>query len=249
MTNEKTDNTDEPTKAELHERVEQLESTVEKLMPSRRDALRMGAAGLAGAAGLGAASQSADASTGSAGTIGSTSDRPDLLADDVETRSIADDYLYAGAFSGSSPDARLDNAITAANNGDAIYLEAAAYNSSLSINKRLVLIGTSGHFINGTVIQGDITWTINKQCQLHRVPIETNTVDFVALDVQSADFRYTNSRCKSRAGVNVNGSNCIFTGLRSVKITFNSSTSDGIVDACATTAVNDNGSNVIGDNS
>jgi hypothetical protein len=79
-----TDNTDEPSKAELHDRVQQLESTVAKMMPSRRDALRMGAAGIAGAAGLGAASQSADASTGSAGAIGSSSDRPDLFADEID---------------------------------------------------------------------------------------------------------------------------------------------------------------------
>jgi len=85
-----TDNTDsdEPTKAELHDRVQQLESTVAKLMPSRRDALKLGAAGLAGAAGLGAASQSADAATGSAGTIGSNSDRPDLIADDVDANTL-----------------------------------------------------------------------------------------------------------------------------------------------------------------
>jgi len=82
-------NTDEPSKAELHDRVKQLESTVEKLMPSRRDALRMGAAGLAGAVGLGAASQTAEASTGSAGTIGSSGSRPDLLADRVSISEVA----------------------------------------------------------------------------------------------------------------------------------------------------------------
>jgi len=88
MSDEKTDNTDntdEPTKAELHDRVQQLESTVEKLMPSRRDALRMGAAGIAGAAGLGAASQSAEASTGAAGQIGDVNNRPDLIADEIDT--------------------------------------------------------------------------------------------------------------------------------------------------------------------
>jgi len=86
-----TDNTDsdEPTKAELHDRVRKLESTVEKLMPSRRDALRMGAAGIAGAAGLGAASQSADASTGSAGDIGDPNNRPDLFADDIDANSLS----------------------------------------------------------------------------------------------------------------------------------------------------------------
>jgi len=88
MTNEKTDNTDEPTKAELHDRVRKLESTVEKLMPSRRDALRMGAAGLAGAAGLGAASQSAEASTGSAGDIGDPNNRPDLFADEIDANQL-----------------------------------------------------------------------------------------------------------------------------------------------------------------
>jgi len=81
-------NTDEPSKAELHDRVRKLESTVEKLMPSRRDALRMGAAGIAGAAGLGAASQTADASTGSAGTIGSSSDRPDAFLDEANVNQL-----------------------------------------------------------------------------------------------------------------------------------------------------------------
>jgi len=88
MSDEKTDNTDEPTKAELHDRVRKLESTVEKLMPSRRDALRMGAAGLAGAAGLSAASGSADASTGSAGQIGDVNNRPDVFADTVDANNV-----------------------------------------------------------------------------------------------------------------------------------------------------------------
>jgi len=88
MTNENTDNTDEPTKAELHDRVRKLESTVEKLMPSRRDALRMGAAGIAGAAGLGAASQSAEASTGSAGQIGDVNNRPDVFADEANVNQV-----------------------------------------------------------------------------------------------------------------------------------------------------------------
>jgi len=85
-TNETTDEPEpEPTKSELHERVEQLESTVAKMMPSRRDALKLGAAGIAGAAGLSATSQSAAASTGSAGQIGDSSNRPDVFADEINT--------------------------------------------------------------------------------------------------------------------------------------------------------------------
>jgi len=88
MTNENT-NTDEPSKAELHDRVEKLESTVAKMMPSRRDALKLGAAGIVGAAGLSATSQSAAASTGSAGQIGDSSNRPDIFADSVNANSLA----------------------------------------------------------------------------------------------------------------------------------------------------------------
>jgi len=73
----------------LHDRVEKLESTVAKMMPSRRDALKLGAAGIAGAAGLSATSQSAEASTGSAGTIGSSSDRPDVFADTVDANQLS----------------------------------------------------------------------------------------------------------------------------------------------------------------
>jgi len=83
-----TDTTDEPSKAELHDRVRKLESTVEKLMPSRRDALKLGAAGIAGAAGLSATTQTADASTGSAGQIGDPSNRPTIFADDIDANQL-----------------------------------------------------------------------------------------------------------------------------------------------------------------
>jgi len=88
-TDTSTDNTDEPSKAELHDRVRKLESTVEKLMPSRRDALKLGAAGIAGAAGLSATSGSADASTGSAGQIGDVNNRPDVFADTVDANQLS----------------------------------------------------------------------------------------------------------------------------------------------------------------
>jgi len=87
--NDNTDNTDGPTKAELHDRVRKLESTVEKLMPSRRDALKLGAAGIAGAAGLSATTQTADASTGSAGDIGDPNNRPDVFADTVDANQLS----------------------------------------------------------------------------------------------------------------------------------------------------------------
>jgi len=93
--NDTTDtNTDEPTpsKAELHERVSRLESLIERMLPSRRGVLG-GLAAILGGTYLG--SQSVESSTGSAGTIGSTSDRPDVLADSV-TEAGGDEVVADG---------------------------------------------------------------------------------------------------------------------------------------------------------
>jgi len=91
--NDSTDTTtDEPTKAELHERVNRLESLIERMLPSRRGVLG-GIAAILGGTYLG--SQSVESSTGSAGTIGSTSDRPDVLADSV-TEAGGDEVIADG---------------------------------------------------------------------------------------------------------------------------------------------------------
>jgi len=44
--------TDDPDTAELENRIDKLESTIEKMMPSRRDALKMGGAALIGGAAM-----------------------------------------------------------------------------------------------------------------------------------------------------------------------------------------------------
>jgi len=150
-------NTDEPSKAELHDRVQQLESTVAKMMPSRRDALKFGAAGIAGAAGLGAATQPAEASTGSAGAIGSSGSRPDLFTDDINTRRVGD-IVFAEGFNGSDPESRLDNALAAVGNGDRLMLENAIYSQNRTISFDGVISG-QGYGFRGAQITGDWTFT------------------------------------------------------------------------------------------
>jgi len=91
--NDTTDtNTDEPTKAELHERVNRLESLIERMLPSRRGVLG-GLAAILGGTYLG--SQSVESSTGSAGTIGSSANRPTIKADDI-TEAGGDEVIADG---------------------------------------------------------------------------------------------------------------------------------------------------------
>jgi len=87
-TDTNTDTTDEPTptKDELHERVNRLESLIERMLPSRRGVLG-GLAAVLGGTYLG--SQTVESSTGSAGQIGTTSDRPDIFADTLDFNSAA----------------------------------------------------------------------------------------------------------------------------------------------------------------
>jgi len=67
--------------AELEDRIEQLEATTRKMMPTRRDALKFG-----GAAAIGAAAMSGTASAGSSqvGTIGDASNLVDVQAEDID---------------------------------------------------------------------------------------------------------------------------------------------------------------------
>jgi len=236
VTNENTDNTDEPTKAELHERVQQLESTVAKMMPSRRDALKLGAAGLAGAAGLGAASQSADASTGSAGTIGSTSDRPDLIADDVGPRSLASDYLYAGEFSGGSPDSRLSSCLNAATSGDVVRLESESYFDDLTTPERIKLIGTNpGARASGTFING-ATWTISARTDIDSI----GAFNGGTLQLNNNRAAATNISTTPNETVNIGANNVRLIGGHSLDVTINAD--DCVVLGLTNSTVTDNGS-------
>jgi len=91
--NDTTDtNTDEPSKAELHERVNRLESLIERMLPSRRGVIGAIAAVLGGTY-LG--SQTVESSTGSAGQIGDANNRPTIKADDI-TEAGGDEVIADG---------------------------------------------------------------------------------------------------------------------------------------------------------
>jgi hypothetical protein len=92
---------DKPDVEELQQRIEVLETTIQRMMPSRRDAMKMGGAALVGGS-LVAGSASALPQEDQVGTIGSSSQRVDLFAEDIDgLESINDDRLVT---SGESTD-------------------------------------------------------------------------------------------------------------------------------------------------
>jgi hypothetical protein len=74
---------DEPQVEQLENRIDSLESTIEKMMPSRRDALKMGGAALAGGS-LMAGTASADTVNEQVGTIGGPGQEVDLVSEDID---------------------------------------------------------------------------------------------------------------------------------------------------------------------
>jgi len=87
--------TDDKTR-QLENRIETLESTIEKMMPSRRDALKMGGAALVGGS---LVAGSASAGTNQVGTIGSASQLVDIESEDINAISVNTDVANINNFS------------------------------------------------------------------------------------------------------------------------------------------------------
>jgi len=93
--------TDDPDVEALENRIETLEEIVMRMLPSRRDAIKMGGAALVGGS-LAAGSASAIPPEDEVGTIGASGQPVDLFAEDIsELESINGDRLVT---SGESKD-------------------------------------------------------------------------------------------------------------------------------------------------
>lgn len=149
-----------------------------------------------------------------------------------------DDYHYAGDFDGADADARLDNALAAASNGDTIYPEAASYGSR-TISQRISLAG-GGQF-GAVEIASGATWTITGS----HVEIRNVTTQGT---LRIEGFNTTYQTATAAGTITVAANNAKLLGLNSASITFEAGASNGIVDACTGTTVTDNdGGNAVGD--
>jgi len=85
--------------AELEDRIEQLDATIRKMLPSRREALGMGVAGLAGASLM---SGTASAGSAQVGTIGDSNNLVDIEAEDVNVSDTINGASVSGAQAGEA---------------------------------------------------------------------------------------------------------------------------------------------------
>jgi len=97
------DMSDEADRQDLEDRVDQLETTISKMLPSRRDALKLGGAALVGGAAM---SGSASAGTQQAGTIGTANDPVDVESEDISNADTVttQDLVVNGTATGVAQD-------------------------------------------------------------------------------------------------------------------------------------------------
>jgi len=146
---------------------------------------------------------------------------------------------FAAEYAGSTADARLDNALAAADRGDQVRLETTNdYTNNRTISKRVRLVGQG---FAGADTAFDADWTFSKRIHMSRVRASP-----------SATLTINNSLCaimQSATGgsITVNGDSFRYINNFGGDVTFASGTSGGIVDASTDVTVTDNGSNTIGD--
>jgi len=123
----------------LQDRVDEPEATVSKLLPSRRDALKLGAAGAFGAVGM-AGSASAQ-NSGQTGTIGTDADRVDVNAEDIDAVSVNTEQANVGQVirfgkdNGNSGQDSFNTGSVTAGNGQSFStgINANAFGSSIAL--------------------------------------------------------------------------------------------------------------------
>jgi len=168
-------------------------------------------------------------------------DDPALRARLLNTGQIGSEHRYAGGCDGADADARLDNALNDANPDDTIYLESADYTDDRTISTVHQFVGTSVE-ANGARISG--TWTISAGgTAMDHIRLNGSGV----LDVDSDNVQYRNSIMNGNGDVILGGDQNAVLNVAFANVTFESGTSNGLVDGCANASVTDNGSNTVGD--
>lgn len=165
-----------------------------------------------------------------------------LSAAAVDTETVGSERHFAGGYSGSDADARLSSALSAATDGDIIYLENATYLSDLAVSKFVTFIGTGSRFV-GTEI--DANWTFSSRVILKQVSFEDPTGNVLTIDGNNCGLYEV--YCRRSSSIEVNGTFVKIVGVTGGEVTFTSNASSCIIDSSTNVTTTDNGTNTVGD--
>ncbi|WP_336358982.1 hypothetical protein [Haloarcula sp. CGMCC 1.6347] len=161
-------------------------------------------------------------------------------SDSVSTKQIASNRYNAGAFAGSDPDARLDNALSAIGSNSRLYLESATYTKDRSIGSTSKLIGPT--YGGASVI--DANWTLNG-FGTFLSHFRVSGTGQITLAENISSVSHSNS---GGGSIEAQASGNQIRFCDNVSVTLTSNTSGCIVDGLTRSSVTDNGTNnIVGD--
>jgi hypothetical protein len=167
-----------------------------------------------------------------------TLDSSGFTTDDISIKRVADNYVFAEAFAGATPDDRLSNALSASPAGSTIRLESETYTQDQSIGKGITLIGAGPEV---SIISSGTKWGFTNSDTL--VDSVRNQGQIVLSSIHNKLRGVTNA-----GNIDVSGTECILTGIRRGTVTFTSGSTDCVIDSSVLVSVIDNGSgNIVGD--
>jgi len=156
------DMTDQLDRQDLEDRVDQLESTISKMLPGRRDALKLGGAALVGGAAMsGAASAQPGDKDGESGVIGTDNNPVDIEASDIEVDDLVVNQSATGPFGGGG---------VVLEAGDSITVETISGNNT--DNSFVTLYSGPAKDVLGGIVGGhvetDFLYTFSDNSTLHK---------------------------------------------------------------------------------
>jgi len=163
--------TDDADVSQLEQRIDELEETIRQMLPSRREALGMGVAGLAGASLM---TGTASAGSAQVGTIGSAGNLVDVEAEDINvsdtltTQDIVVNGTATGPFGGGG---------VVLESGDTITL---AQESFSTVDQSFITIynGSAKDVLGGVISGGnntDFLYEFSDNTTLHKNSTNVNT--------------------------------------------------------------------------
>jgi len=172
--------TDDKTK-KLENRIDTLESKIQKMMPSRRDALKMGGAALVGGAAM---SGKASAGTNQVGTIGSQASPVDLESEDINnadtvTTDTLDSTTVDNSGTVTTQDIIVNGTATGPFGGGGVVLEPGdtitvatiSDDTTNSAEFRTLYSGTAKDVLGGIILcglEGDFLYTFSDSSTIHK---------------------------------------------------------------------------------
>ena len=172
---------------------------------------------------------------------------PAIDAGSVSTESLNSSHLFAESFDGADQNARLDNAISAATDGESIiHMEPVGYDADRTISKELTFVGTAVSGAKRSAFLADNTiWQLDAASNIIRVGMGVGAELQLNDGGAICDKMHLND-----ATITVDSNRCVLNnivGFSGSEVVFTADAADSIIDSSTTLTVTDNGSNTVGD--